>query len=55
VAVLVLSWWPGLDGISIRLATALALALGWMTALAARLLTEAAQSVDLAVEPTLAA
>lgn len=55
VVVLVLSWWPGLDWISIRLATALAVALGWMTALAARLLREAAQSVDLAAEPTLAA
>jgi Protein of unknown function (DUF998) len=54
VAVLVLSWWPGLDGISIRLATAVTVALGWTTALAARLLTETAQSIDPAAEPTLA-
>jgi hypothetical protein len=53
-AVLVLSWWPGLDGISIRLATALALAFTWITALAARLLTETAQTIDQAADATLA-
>ena len=54
VTVLVLSWWPSLDGISIRLAAALALALAWITALAARLRSETAQSIDLAAEPTFA-
>jgi hypothetical protein len=43
--VLILSWWPGQDGISVRLALALVFALSWITALAIRLRTEVPDSM----------
>jgi hypothetical protein len=43
--VLILSWWPDQDGISVRLALALVFAFGWITALAVRLRTEVSDSM----------
>ena len=43
--VLILSWWPDEDGISVRLALALVVAFGWITALAVALRTEVPDSV----------
>lgn len=40
VALLVLGWWPSTAGISVRLAVAIVVAFGWVTALAARLIRE---------------
>jgi hypothetical protein len=40
VALLVLTWWPSMTGISLRLAFAIVVAFGWMTALAVRLIRE---------------
>lgn len=37
VAVVVLTWWPSLDGISVRLAIAVALVFAWTTAIAVHL------------------
>ncbi len=42
--VLVLSWWPDEDGISVRLALALGFAFAWITALAVRLRGELSNS-----------
>jgi Protein of unknown function (DUF998) len=44
-SVLILSWWPDEDGISIRLALALVFAFSWITALAIRLRTEVPKSM----------
>ena len=43
VAVIVLTCWPSLDGISVRLAVAMALVLAWMTAIAVHLRHRLAQ------------
>ena len=40
MAVLALTWWPSLDGISVRLAVAVVVAFAWMAVLAAHLLAE---------------
>lgn len=40
VAVLALTWWPSVDGISVRLALAVVVAFSWMAGLAAHLLVE---------------
>jgi hypothetical protein len=43
--VLILSWWPDKDGISVRLALALVFAFGWITALAVQLRIEVSDSM----------
>ncbi|HEV2086909.1 MAG TPA: DUF998 domain-containing protein [Cryptosporangiaceae bacterium] len=42
LAILVLSWWPSLDGISVRLFVAVTLAFAWTSAVSARLIRESA-------------
>ncbi len=56
VACLVLSAWPGQDGLSVRLAVAMVIGWAWVSVLAARLLTDPAAtgSVDAEIQHTAA-
>jgi hypothetical protein len=47
VALLVLTWWPSVAAISLRLAGAIVVAFGWMTALAVRLIRERSGRLNL--------
>jgi ascorbate-specific PTS system EIIC-type component UlaA len=56
LAVLVLTWWPDPDGISVRLVLASAILFGFVVAVVARLATELADnvtgSIDVEIERT---